>query len=307
MLKMIVLPLIIASLITALSSLDSKSTGKIGRRTFSPKTSSQRVLCRFSPIGIFCLVCAKVAQMNNVLATLQTIGLFVLTVLSAITIHGIIVLPLLYFLMTRMNPFKFMVGMGDALATAFGISSSSATLPTTIRCAEQNKYNKVDSRIATFVLPLGATVNMDGSAVFEGVVGVFVAQINGIETTPAFLFTNILMALALSTGAGGIPSAGFIYPVILLQTLGLPVEDLALILPVEWFLDRFRTMLNVWGDAVGAGIVNHMSRDDLLELDAQMAENGEAGCHTQSPLTINIDGDDEDKKLPGQFVHETTF
>ena len=71
--------------------------------------------------------------------------------------------------------------------------------------------------------------------------------------------------------------------------------------------DRFRTMLNVWGDAVGAGIVNHMSRDDLLELDAQMAENGEAGCHTQSPLTINIDGDDEDKKLPGQFVHETTF
>ncbi|KAK3705771.1 hypothetical protein QZH41_008877 [Actinostola sp. cb2023] len=149
----------------------------------------------FSPIGIFSLVCTKVAQMDDVLLTLQIIGLFVVTVLSATAIHGIIVLPLLYFLMTKMNPFKFMVGMGDALATAFSISSrhpkSSATLPTTIRCVEENKYNKVDSRIASFMLPLGATVNMDGSAVFEAVVGVFVAQLNNVETTPAFMFTNV--------------------------------------------------------------------------------------------------------------------
>ncbi|XP_031554769.1 excitatory amino acid transporter 3-like [Actinia tenebrosa] len=229
----------------------------------------------FAPVGICCLVCSKVAQINDISATLEMIGLFMVSVISSLLIHGILVLPLMYFLLTRKNPYKFMLGMADALVTAFGISSSAATLPTTIRCAMEN--NQIDERIAKFVLPLGATVNMDGGAIFEANVGIFVAQLNGVPITPAFIFINIAMATALSVGSAGIPSAGFIFPVILLQSLGLPVEDLALILPVEWLLDRFRTTVNVWGDAVGAGVVNHMSRDDLLAFDAEKVENGEAG------------------------------
>ncbi|XP_078379251.1 excitatory amino acid transporter 3-like isoform X2 [Oculina patagonica] len=136
----------------------------------------------FAPIGVCSLVAARVAGLDDILSSMGKVGLFMVTDLCGLLIHSLIVLPLVFFVVTRRNPYVFMKGLGDALMTAFSIASSAATLPTTIRCVEEN--NKIDPRISRFMLPLGATLNMDGLAIDRVIIAIFVAQLNNIPLSP---------------------------------------------------------------------------------------------------------------------------
>lgn len=224
-----------------------------------------------SPIGICSLIAAKVAAMDDIVQSLDMVGKYMATVIAGLFIHALIIIPLLYLIVVRKNPIRYFIGLRDAIITAFGTSSSSATLPTTMRCIEA--HNKVDPRISRFVLPLGATVNMDGTALYEAVAAVFIAQANGISLNVGQLITTCITATAASIGAAGIPQAGLVTMVLVLQAVNLPTEDIGLILAVDWFLDRIRTAVNVMGDAFGAGIVEHLSRDDLMSMDFTQRED----------------------------------
>lgn len=135
------------------------------------------VIC-FSPVGIFFLTLSQILEMDDLNVIVGKLGLFILTVSGGILIHGALILPVIYYLFTKQNPFVFMLNMGQAIGTAFGTASSSATLPVSIQCLEEN--NKVDSNVARFMMPIGATINMDGTALYEAVSAIFIAQLRGI-------------------------------------------------------------------------------------------------------------------------------
>ncbi|GFQ64786.1 hypothetical protein TNCT_85191 [Trichonephila clavata] len=202
--------------------------------------------------------------MENLTMMVGQVGFYFVTVLVGILIHGFFVLPLLYLVMVRKNPYSFLIGMGQALATAFGTASSSATLPITINCLEEN--NGIDPRVSRFCLPIGATINMDGTALYEAVAAIFIAQVRGISLSIGSIIAISITATAASIGAAGIPQAGMVTMVMVLNVVGLPAEDVTLILVVDWILDRFRTTINVLGDAYGSAIVAHYSKNDLEEL-----------------------------------------
>jgi solute carrier family 1 (high affinity glutamate transporter) protein 1 len=210
----------------------------------------------FTPFGIFALVAARLGQAGGgeqFMAELSRLGLYSVTVLSGLLIHGVVVLPLILLFVARVRPWAFFKGMGEALACAFGTASSSATLPLTMDCA-QNK-NGVPAKATSFVLPLGATVNMDGTALYEAVAVVFIAQMHGIELSSGAMVIVFLTATLAAIGAAGIPEAGLVTMVMVLKAVDLPVEGIAMILAVDWFLDRCRTTVNAWGDAVGSAVI----------------------------------------------------
>ncbi|CAH0546988.1 unnamed protein product [Brassicogethes aeneus] len=217
-----------------------------------------------SPVGIMFLVAAKILEMDDIASVMSSLALYFGTVCVGLFVQGFVVLPILYFTLTRKNPFQFISNIGTAIVTAFGTASSSATLPVTIKCLEENLG--VDPRVARFALPIGATINMDGTALYEAVAAIFIAQVRGVEMDIGTLIAISITATAASIGAAGIPQAGLVTMVMVLDTVGLPSEDVTLILAVDWLLDRFRTAVNVMGDAFGAGIVNHRSQKELATL-----------------------------------------
>lgn len=184
-------------------------------------------------------------------------------VLAGLLIHGLIVLPLILWVLGRCSPVRFFKGMSKAMLTAFSTSSSSATLPVTMECVE-NELN-VPPRVSRFMLPVGATVNMDGTALYEAVAALFIAQVYGIELAFSQQVIVLFTASLAAIGAAGIPSAGLFTMVIVLQSVGLPVEGIGLILAVDRFLDMFRTMVNVEGDAAGAVIMARWEKEDETE------------------------------------------
>lgn len=224
-------------------------------------------IIHLAPIGVCFLVAGEVIKMEDVGETFGKLGWFFATVMLGLGIHGLILLPALYGIMTKSLPFNFTKNMSRALATAFGTSSSSATLPVTIDCLENE--NKIDSRVSRFVLPIGATINMDGTALYEAVSAIFIAQLRGIPLDAGQVVTISITATAASIGAAGIPSAGLVTMVMVLQTVGLPTSDIGLLLAIDWLLDRFRTTMNVFGDAIGAGIVYHLSKKQLEQMDSE--------------------------------------
>lgn len=223
----------------------------------------------YSPFGIMSLIIGKIMSIKDMLLTAQQLGMYMLTVLTGLLIHGGITLPLLYFVVTRKNPLVFFKGMLQAWITALGTASSAATLPITFKCLEEN--NGIDKRVTRFVLPVGATVNMDGTALYEAVAAIFIAQMNGIYLSPGEVIAVSLTATAASIGAASVPSAGLVTMLLVLSAVGLPTQDISMIVAVDWFLDRIRTSINVLGDAFGAGIVNHLCQHELDKLDAEIA------------------------------------
>ncbi|KAJ8949745.1 hypothetical protein NQ318_005067 [Aromia moschata] len=224
-----------------------------------------------SPVGIMFLVAAEVLEMENIGSVMSSLGMYFATVCIGLLIQGLVVLPLLYVALTRKNPITFVSHLGQAIATAFGTASSSATLPVTIRCLE-DKIG-VDRRVARFALPIGATINMDGTALYEAVAAIFIAQVRNVSLDFGKLVAISITATAASIGAAGIPQAGLVTMVMVLDTVGLPSEDVSLILAVDWLLDRFRTAINVMGDAFGAAIVDHRSQKELKELTPATPRN----------------------------------
>ncbi|KFM69541.1 Excitatory amino acid transporter 2, partial [Stegodyphus mimosarum] len=219
----------------------------------------------YSPIGIMFLIIGNIMAIEDLAVTAQQLGLYMLTVILGLLIHGIITLPGIYFLITRKNPWTFFQGMLQAWVTALGTASSAATLPITFKCLEEN--NNVDCRVTRFVLPVGATVNMDGTALYEAVAALFIAQINGMSLSAGEIITVSLTATAASIGAASVPSAGLVTMLLVLTAVRLPTQDISMILAVDWLLDRIRTSVNVLGDAFGAGIVYHLSKKELDEMD----------------------------------------
>uniref|UniRef100_A0A4W5K9P3 Amino acid transporter n=1 Tax=Hucho hucho TaxID=62062 RepID=A0A4W5K9P3_9TELE len=244
----------------------------------------QIIMC-YMPVGILFLIAAKIIEVED-WEIFRKMGLYMVTVLSGLAIHSTICLPLIYFAIVRKNPYTFTLGMAQALVTALMISSSSATLPVTFRCAEENL--RIDKRITRFVLPVGATINMDGTALYEAVAAIFIAQLNDYALDVGQIVTISITATVASIGAAGVPNAGLVTMVIVLTAVGLPANDVTLIVAVDWLLDRFRTMINVLGDAYGAGIVQKLSRRELERMDVT------SDVDVTNPFVLETTLDDEE-------------
>ena len=212
-----------------------------------------------SPIGIFALIASKLGATGGGEAFWQemsSVGWYILTVIIGLAIHAIILLIILMTFSRRGR--DYVINMLRALLMAFGTASSAATLPLTMECAIEAK---VDKRAVKFVLPLGATINMDGTALYEAVAVMFIAQAYGFDlgvTQQAIIFVTATFA---AIGAAAIPSAGLVTMIIVLTAVGLPIEGIGLLLAIDWFLDRIRTTVNVWGDSVGAAVIERVLID----------------------------------------------
>ncbi len=219
-------------------------------------------IMKFAPIGVFGLVAHVIAGLSpdNLGELFNSLALFVLSVLLALAIHTFVAMPLILRLVARVNPIRHLKAMAPAMMTAFSTASSSATLPVTMECVEKNAG--VSNKTSSFVLPLGATVNMDGTALYECVAAMFIAQAYGLELTFATQFSIVFIALLTSIGVAGIPSASLVAITIILTAIGLPLEALGLILAVDRILDMFRTSVNVFSDSCGAVVVARLEGEE---------------------------------------------
>ena len=209
-----------------------------------------------APVGIGALIASRLGLaggFSGFAAEFASLSKYAACVIIALLIHGVIVLPIILKVFGKRNPWPYARKTAPALTTAFSTASSSATLPLTMECAIEG--NHISHRTASFVLPLGATVNMDGTALYEAVGAIFIAQIYGIELQVGQMIVIFLTATLAAIGAAGIPEAGLVTMVIVLQAVNVPIEGVSLILVIDWFIDRCRTTINVWGDSVGAGVI----------------------------------------------------
>ncbi|XP_043917034.1 excitatory amino acid transporter 3 [Protopterus annectens] len=262
-----------------------------------------KIIMCYMPFGITFLIAGKIIEVED-WELFKKLGLYMATVLTGLAIHGIIILPLIYFIIVRKNPFTYVIGMAEALLTALMISSSSATLPVTFKCAEEN--NRVDKRITRFVLPVGATINMDGTALYEAVAAIFIAQLNDYPLDVGQIITISVTSTAASIGAAGVPQAGLVTMVIVLTAVGLPADDVTLILAVDWLLDRFRTMVNVLGDGVGAGVVESLSKKELQQMDLSAEENIVNPFALECKLSDTEDQESKKSYINGGFAVDKT-
>lgn len=207
----------------------------------------------FAPIGIFALIAARLGEAGGgpaFFAEIRSVGWYIATVATGLGVHFLVLLCILAVLTGRR--LDYVLAQARALVMAFGTASSSATLPVTMDCAISAG---VDRRAVRFVLPLGATVNMDGTALYEAVAVMFIAQAYGIQLGVAEQMLVFITATLAAIGAAGIPQAGLVTMIIVLTAVGLPLEGIGLLLAVDWFVDRMRTTVNVWGDSVGAAVM----------------------------------------------------
>ncbi|XP_069168847.1 excitatory amino acid transporter 3 isoform X6 [Procambarus clarkii] len=259
----------------ALSTLGAK--GKPLLAFFQSLSDASMVITSWliwiSPVGILFLVASMMIEMEDFSVMLGQLGMYFGTVILGIFIHGFLVLPALYTIFTRKLPFRFLANMTQAYITAFATASSSGTLPVTFQCLEEK--NHIDTRVTRFVIPIGATINMDGTALYEAVAAIFIAQVRGIALTIGQVVAISITATAAAIGAAGIPQAGLVTMVMVLDVVGLPAEDMTLIIAVDWLLDRFRTMINVLGDSIGAGLVYELSKKELEQMNINANANGD--------------------------------
>ena len=251
------LPLIVFCLIFAAAVTTIGDKGKIVISFFSGLNEVMMKIViwimYFAPIGIFALIASRLGQAGGGQAFWQeisSVGLYILTVILGLTLHAF----LLFFILVAFSKRgrNYLAGMLRALLTAFGTASSAATLPLTMECAIEAG---VDKRAVKFVLPLGATINMDGTALYEAVAVMFIAQAYGYSMGFTEQIVIFITATFAAIGAAGIPQAGLVTMIIVLTAVELPLEGIGLLLAVDWFLDRLRTTVNVWGDSAGAAII----------------------------------------------------
>jgi Na+/H+-dicarboxylate symporter len=210
-----------------------------------------------APFGIFGLLVNMVVSQN--ITIFSQVGIFMLIVIGVILFHGIIFLPTLLFLFNRVNILSLWKGGRVSFISAFATSSSSATLPITLKASQNNFGASKD--VSNFVLPIGATMNMDGTAMYEAAAALFIANLVGLDLGLSQQFVLFFIAMIASIGAPGIPSAGMVTMAMVLQVLGLPLEALGILIPMDRLLDTFRTTVNVEGDLVGTLIIDKLVKD----------------------------------------------
>ncbi len=229
----------------------SQSATQLAHAVFEIMMRITMWVMKFTPLGVFGLVAEEVTQTG--FDAFRPLLAFFLTALVSLLGHALITLPLLLRLVAGVNPWRHYRAMSAAMLTAFSTASSSATLPLTMRCVESNAG--VSNRTTSFVLPLGATVNMDGTALYECVAAMFLAQAYGLELSLTVQFTIVFVALVTSIGVAGIPAASLVAITIILSAIGLPIEAIGLILVTDRVLDMIRTSINVFSDSCGAVII----------------------------------------------------
>lgn len=237
------------------------------------------------PVGVMSLIAKCIYEMEgDIMNLVKSLGLYMATVMIGLLIHWFIILPAIYWFVVRKNPFSFMKGLSRSLVTAFGTASSACALPISMQCCEENL--NIDKRISRFILPLGCTVNMNGTALMEGVAAVAISQMEGHELSMAQICSLSITATLASIGASSIPSAGLIMLTMILTSLGVSDRAIAYLWAIDWLLDRFRTVTNVWGDCVGCAIVQKWSQyelDSIPYVDDNM-ESSEDVFHSQKAL-----------------------
>jgi len=216
----------------------------------------------FSPFGVCSLIAGNLLDDTKLDEMLVTLVWYIFTVISGLAIHSFIILPLIYFAFTRQNPLKLFKAVFKALLLAFGTSSSAGTLPVSMDCLENFGLNR---DIIKLVLPLGATMNMNGTALLEGVASITIAQMANCPLTFVQILVISITSTMASVGAAAIPSAGLVTLIMVLTSIGIPVDKVALLWTIDWILDRIRTVVNVFGDCVGAAIVHHLNKDNLIQ------------------------------------------
>ncbi len=264
-----VLPLIIFSLLLGGVLTTLGKTGKPVIKIFVGLNDAVmkivQLLMLTAPIGIGALIAGRLGDAGGFSGfgpEFIRLGKYAGTVIVGLLIHGMLVLPLILRFFGQQNVRRYTLNTAPALTTAFSTASSAATIPMTMQCVTEG--SGVSKRTASFVLPLGATINMDGTALYEAVAAIFIAQIYGIDLTSVQMVVIFLTATLAAIGAAGIPEAGLVTMVIVLQAVNLPIEGISLILVIDWFLDRCRTTVNVWGDAVGAAVVDTLENKQLV-------------------------------------------
>ncbi len=238
---------------------------KFFNATFDIMMKMTMFIIKFTPYGVFGLVAKTVAEQAGNQAALAamagSLGLYMVTVIIALGVHFFVSLPLIVRFVGRANPFAHLRNMTNALLTAFSTSSSSATLPLTMESVEHK--SGVSNRVTSFTLPLGATINMDGTALYECVAAMYIAQAYGFQLGLVDQIIVIMTALLASIGAAGIPMAGLVMISVILTAVGLPLEGLGMILAVDRILDMLRTTTNVWSDSCGAVVIARSEGEEL--------------------------------------------
>lgn len=220
-------------------------------------------IIRFTPIGIFGIVAREVQRNAGELASIAgSLAVYSLCVVSALLFHALVSLPLIVRIFGKAKPYAHLKNMTVPLLTAFSTSSSSATLPLTMEALENQ--SGVSNKISSFTLPLGATINMDGTALYECVAAMFIAQAYGVDLSFTQQVLVVVTALLASIGAAGIPMAGLVMITVVLSAVGLPLEGIGLILAVDRILDMIRTSVNVWSDSCGAVIIARSEKEATL-------------------------------------------
>jgi len=261
MLGLIFFSLLFGFFITKLSAKKAELMQNFWQAVLDVMMHMTNWVMKFAPLGVFALV-AKVVAVSGVDIFLP-LAVFFFTVVVALALHFIGTMSLILYFVAKVNPLLHYKAMSSALLTAFSTSSSSATLPLTMECVEEKAG--VSNRVTSFTLPLGATVNMDGTALYECVAAIFIAQAYGLDLTLATQFTIVLVALVTSIGVAGIPSASLVAISIILGTIGLPLEGVGLILAVDRVLDMCRTAVNVFSDSVAAVVIGKLEGEkDIL-------------------------------------------
>jgi len=251
MLGLIFFSLIFGYCISKIESHPSSVLLGFWQGVFQAMIEFTHIIMKFLPLGVFFLV-AKVFSESGI-QSLQSLGLFTLAVVLGLLTFAMVALPLLLKFIGRVDPKRHFKAMGPALITAFSTSSSSATLPITIDCVE--KRAGVSNRICSLVVPLGTSINMSGSALYECVAAMFVAQAYGIDLSFGTQFIIVLLALITSIGVAGVPSASLVAVIAILKSIGLPIEGIGLFIAVDRVLDMCRTTVNVFSDSCCAVLV----------------------------------------------------
>jgi len=273
---------------TVLGSLGEKAAGVIQFFAVVDEVIMKMVsiIMWLSPIGISSVIAAKILSVADLAATLSQLGLFILTVCGGIFLYQFTFLQAIYFVFVRKNPFRFWCQLFQAWMTSFATASTATALPISLQCLEKAG---VDRRIGKFVLPIGATVNMDGTALFVTVASIFIAQMNNLPLNGADYVTVVLTSTAASVASASVPSAALVLMIIVLTAIDAPVQDVSLLWAVDWFVDRCRTTNNMLGDAYGAAVVEALSKKEMKQLDGDsglVKEPGNGGPDEEALIGI---------------------
>lgn len=229
------------------------------------------LVMKFAPFGTFGLIATAIGSQG--FDAIKAMGVYMLVVVLALIIHAFLTYGSAVYFLGKMNPFKFFKGFAPAMGVAFSTSSSNATLPVSMETAQKNL--RVPEPISSFVQPLGATINMDGTAIMQGVATIFIAQVYGVDLTMTEIVTVVLTAVLASIGTAGVPGVGLIMLAMVLQSVGLPVEGIGLILGIDRLLDMARTAVNITGDAACAVIVAETEKKHTLQKERSRITNTE--------------------------------